>query len=186
MIKTKGSSRLTAQQRKELMVELCRALCSLTSPQEVAEALTDLLSPKETETIAKRLQIAQELIKGAGYQAIRSRWKVGFSTIARINTWLNLSGEGYKIMFSRKQKESTSPTLDERYDPHSWHNIKRRYSLNFWPQLILDEFFRQANVQEKEKITSIFEKLDLKTHTFNKRKNKELYEMFSKHSSKIT
>lgn len=82
---------------------------------------------------AKRLQIAGYLVKGDGYLLIRNELKVGFSTIARINTWLNLSGKGIKIILSRK-KESPKPISDEKkYDPFSWHNVKRRYSLYFWP-----------------------------------------------------
>ena len=71
MYYTKGSSKLTSTKRKELILNLCRALYVLKSPKEVADAITDLLTPKEVETIAKRLEIAEDLVKGIDYSTIR-------------------------------------------------------------------------------------------------------------------
>ena len=123
-------SKLTQAKRQYLILRLCQGLSVLKNPQEVAEALTDLLTPKEIETIAKRLEIAELLIKNKDYQIIRDELKVGFSTIARVNTWLNLSGEGFKIILSRRPAEAKPRKLEERFDPYSWQNIKRRYSMS--------------------------------------------------------
>lgn len=179
---TRGSSKLSSTERKELILDLCRALSTLNSSKEVAEALTDLLTPKEVETIAKRLKIAEYLVEGKDYREIREMLKVGYSTIARVNTWINLSGAGFKVMLERKKKYHSPKkkvSLEERYDPYSWHNIKKRYSLYFWPQLILEELLDQASKKEKKKMEKIFEKIDLKKRRFTSRKNKELYELFS-------
>lgn len=178
-VKTKGSSKLTPKKRKELILDLCRALVVLESPREVAEALTDLLTPKEIETVAKRLQIAEYLANGMDYHSIRDDLRVGYSTIARVNTWLNLAGEGFRIMLSRRKQSKKGPSLEERYDPYSWHNLKRRYSLYFWPQLLLEEFMKNANKKEKKKMQEVFEKLQLKRRRFSSEENKKLYEMFS-------
>lgn len=178
-MRTRGSSKLTTQERKELMLNLCRSLCVLRSPTEVADAITDLLTPKEVETVAKRLQIAEHLVNGKDYGFIRDHLKVGYSTIARVNTWLNLSGEGFKIMLSRKRKPDKKENLEERYDSYSWYNIKRRYSLYFWPELLFEEFMKRADRKEKEKMQKIFEKIDIKKRRFNSEENKKLYEMFS-------
>lgn len=179
VMQTRGSSKLTRAERKDLILDLCRAFAVLHSSQEVADALTDLFTPKEVETIAKRLKIAEYLVKGKEYQYIRDVLKVGYSTIARMNTWLNLSGAGLKIIFSRKNPPPKTVTLEERYDPYSWHNIKRRYSMAFWPQLLFEEYVKMANYKEKEKIRKIMEKLELKNRRFNSRENKKLYEIFS-------
>ena len=180
---TRGSSKLTSTKRKELILNLCRSLSVLNSPREVADAITDLLTPKEVETIAKRLQIAELLVKGSDYSAIRNELKVGFSTIARVNTWLNLSGDGFKTMMGRKKKVSSKPSEEEIYDPYSWRNIKKRYSLYFWPWMIFEEFARSADKKEKEKIKEIVDKLQLKADRFTGKTNKELYELFSSHFS---
>lgn len=181
---TRGSSKLSSKERKELFLDLCGAVASLRTPKEVADALTDLLSAKEVETIAKRLQIAAYLVEGKDYDSIRSLLKVGFSTIARVNTWLNLSGEGFKIMLSRKKKPDMGTKIEDRFDPYSWHNIKRRHSMYFWPELLLEEFIKRANQKEKEKMEKIFEKIELKKKRFTSKDNKNLYEMFSSKLSK--
>jgi len=173
------SSKLTSRKRKELILELCRGLSSLKSSEEVADALLDLLTPKEIETIAKRLQIAEYLVKGYDYISIRNDLKVGFSTIARVNTWLNLSGKGIKTILSRKKKSPKPVSDEEKYDPFSWHNVKRRYSLYFWPQLLWEGFMEIANEKEKQKITEVFDKLQIKKSQFTAEKNKELFEMFA-------
>lgn len=181
---TRGSSKLLPSRRKKLILGLCRALCVLNSPKEVAEALTDLLTAKEIETIAKRLEIAEYLVKGADYDSIRRDLKVGYSTIARINTWLNLSGEGFKLMFSRRKKAPQGISDEERYDPLSWHNIKRRYSLYFWPQLLLEELVKNADHKEKEKIFNLLDNLDIKKNQFTSKSNKQMYEMFASNFKK--
>ena len=189
-VQTRGSSRLTDQHRKELVLDLCESISSLNTPEEVGEVLTDLLTPKEIETIAKRLQIAVLLSKGEEYESIRRRLKVGFATIARVNTWLNLSGEGYRLIVSRKKKrkvvkeESKGQDLGELYNPYSWHNIKRRNTLYFLPQLLLEELMKSSSKKEKKKIFSIFDKLDLKSLEFKRENNKQFYEMFSKEDPK--
>jgi TrpR-related protein YerC/YecD len=181
---TRGGSKLSSQERKELFLDLCRAIAMLQNPKEVADALTDLLSAKEVETIGKRLQIAAYLVEGKDYQTIRSILKVGYSTIARVNTWLNLSGEGFKIMLSRKKKPKKDINIEDRFDPYSWHNIKRRYSMYFWPELLFEEFMKRADKKEKEKMHKIFEKMDLKKRRFSGEENKKLYDMFSSEFSK--
>ncbi len=172
-------SRLTGHERQEIMIGLCQALCVLNTPDEIAKALTDLLTPNEVEAIAKRLQIAEMLVQGGDYREIRGKLKVGFSTIARVNTWLNLSGEGYKLMLTRRKKSPRPVKDEEKYDPYSWHNIKRRYSLYFWPQLLLEKLWESSNKQEKEKITKALGQLQVKKHTFTATNNKQLYEQFS-------
>lgn len=181
MIRTRGSSRLSPRKRKELIVGLCRAFSVLKSPDEVAEAFTDLLTPKEIETIAKRLQIAEYLIEGKDYETIRKELRVGYSTISRVNTWVNLSNEGFRIMFSRRKVSPKKKVLSEAdiYDPYSWYNIKRRYHLNFWPMLVLQEFLRIADKNEKQKVFKIYDKLELKGRHFSATTNKKLFEMFS-------
>lgn len=178
VMRTRGSSRLTPSKRKELILNLCRGLAVLNSPSEVADALIDLLTPKEIETIGKRLQIAEYLVTGKDYEFIRSALSVGYSTIARVNTWLNLSGEGFKIMLSRKKPVKKEENVEERFDPYGWGNIKRRYSLYFWPQLLLEEFLKRADKKEQGKIKEIFDKLEIKSSRFTSEENRKLYEMF--------
>ena len=174
-------SKLNSNQRKDLILDLCRALSTLKTPEEVADALLDLLTPKEIETIAKRLEIADLLLEGIEYQNIRDLLKVGYSTIARVNTWLNLSGKGYKLMLSRKKNVMMNVSDEEKYDPFSWHNVKRRYSLYFWPQLLIEELMKHSDKKQTKKIQDIFERLNIKKRQFSNKKNKELFDLYSGH-----
>jgi len=177
-MRTKGSSKLTPTKRKKLILNLCRSLVVLKSSLEVADALTDLLTPKEIETISKRLMIAELLVKGRGYEHIREELKVGYSTIARVNDWLNLSGKGYKIMMTRKMKINEDDE-EEIHDPYSWKNYKRRHSLYFWPGLLLEELLNKSNKKEREKIMEVLETMEVKRKNFSSKRNKELYEKFT-------
>lgn len=177
-MQTRGSSKLGSSQRKELMVDLCRSIAALRTPEEVGEALTDLLTPKEVETVGKRLQIADYLVRGREYEFIREELKVGNSTIARVNTWLNLSGQGFKMMLERRKVKRKTST-ENIYDPYSWHNIKRRYSLYFWPQLLFEEFMKGANSEEKRKMEDLFNKMESKRKQFTAQENRRLYDTFS-------
>ncbi|MBI3385437.1 hypothetical protein HY030_04560 [Candidatus Gottesmanbacteria bacterium] len=167
--------------RKELMIALCCAIATLNKPDEVAEFLLDFLSPKENEMIAKRLRIAELLVRGNNYESIRIDVGAGYSTIARVNTWLNLSGKGLKLVLERKKSEPKEATIEEKYDPYSWHNAKRRLSIYFWPELLIEELLKTSNNLEKEKIKNIFEKLNLKSKTFDRSRNKDFYLNFRKH-----
>lgn len=180
VVKYMKISKLSKEQRQRLILSLCRALAVLKNPQEVAEALTDLLTPKEIETIAKRLAIAERLVKNQDYEEIRNELKVGYSTIARVNTWLNLSGQGFRMMIERRGRSQAKPSLEERYDPLSWHNIKRRYSMYYWPQLLLQQLIESADRKQKQKIKEVMDKLEIKKEHFSSKRNKQLYEMMEK------
>ncbi|MBI3980705.1 hypothetical protein HY345_01785 [Candidatus Microgenomates bacterium] len=171
-------SKLSPSKRKELMVALCRALATLNKPKEVAEFLLDFLSPKENEMVAKRLRIAELLTQGWNYGSIKNEVGVGNSTIAKVGTWLNLSGKGLRLVLQRKTKEQKEVSPDEKYDPLSWYSYKHRYTLQFWPELLLEELIKQTNEIEKNKIKTIFEKLDIKRRSFSKEANKKLYDQF--------
>src|SRR5437879_3204756 len=133
MAKFERIPKLNKRHRQQLILALCQAFAAIQKPEEAAKFLTDLLTLQEVEMLAKRLQIAKLLIDGLSYQDIRGELKVGSATIARVNTWLNLQGEGFKLILSRtKQKKKIyEHSLEEIYDPYSWYNVKRRYTKSF-------------------------------------------------------
>ncbi len=168
MAKFSKVSKLTKKYRQELILALCHAIAEMKKPEESAKLLTDLLSPQELEMIAKRLEIAKLLIEGNNYENIQSRLKVSPVTIARINTWLNLSGEGFKLAFERKMKPISQPSIDEMYDPQSWYNFKRRYSLYFGMELFLEELLKKSDTRQKDKIFTILHSIENKSEILKK------------------
>lgn len=170
-------NRLTKSEKQRLLIALCQAVSSVKDSKEAAQVLTDLLTPSEIEMVAKRLEIAKLLIQGKTYDQIRTKINAGYSTIGRINTWLNLAGEGFKIAVSRMKKEEKQPTYEEKIDPFSWHNIGRRYPTRIWPLLAIEEFFKIAKRNEKSKLLSILQSMEGKRMT--RGENKQYFESFN-------
>lgn len=177
MAKFVNPPRLSEKERQNLMIYLCHALSSLKNPEEAAQFLTDLISPQETEMLAKRLKIAALLVEGKKYDEIRTELKVSHATIARVNVWLNLSGEGFRTVIRR-----TEPIEDKREDPQklygtfSWKNISRRYH---WPNTILEEILEQSDKKHRRKILAVLDGMETKSRLL-KDINKDLYEIYSK------
>lgn len=169
MAKFSRIPKLSKKERQELLIALCEALSSIKNKEEAAKFLADLLSPQELEMIAKRLEIARLLIDGETYEVISGKLKVGFSTIARVNAWLTLSGEGFRLIIKRnpKRKEKNSEEKwNEENDPYSLYNIKRRYSMYFLPELIIDEIMKRSNAKQKNQLVSILQSMDSKSEIF--------------------
>lgn len=176
MAKFSRIPKLSKKERQRLLFFFCEALSSIKNKEEAAQFLADLLSPQELEMLAKRLEIAKLLIKGDTYSAIRDKLKASFNTIARVNAWLSLSGSGFKLVLKRvkEPKEKTiDEIMDEKYDPYSWYNIKRRYSMYFLPELIIDELIKRSTEREKKKLVSILDSMETKPELF-----KEVNERF--------
>lgn len=171
-------NKLLKSEKQRLLIALCQAVSSVKNSEEAAQVLTDLLTPSEIEMVAKRLEIAKLLIQGKTYDQIRTRINAGYSTIGRINTWLNLAGEGFKIAVSRMKSEQKQPTMDEKLDPFSWHNIGRRYPARIWPLMAIEEFLKIAKGNEKSKLLTILQSMEGKRIT--KGENKEYFESFNK------
>lgn len=183
MAKFSRIPKLSKKHRQELMLALCQAIAEMKKPEEAAKLLVDLLSPQEVEMVAKRLEIARLLSGGNNYEIIQDKLKVSPVTIARINTWLNLSGEGFKLAFTRRRKIPAGPTIEERYDPFSWYNFKRRYSMYFGLELFIEELIKQSNKNQKEKIFTILHSIENKSSILKKTTTK-IQEQFLKNKVK--
>jgi len=159
----------TKKERQELLIALCEALTSLHKKEEAAQFLADLLSPQGLEMLAKRLGIAKLLIAGDTYDTIRAKLKVSHNTIAKVNAWLTLSGSGFRLVIERTRKRGKKiheNTFEEKYDTQSWYNIKRRYSLHFLPELIIEEIIKRSDEKERGKLGSILSSIEGKPEIF--------------------
>ncbi|HIE41126.1 MAG TPA: hypothetical protein EYP80_00520 [Candidatus Aenigmarchaeota archaeon] len=137
-------------------------MITLKNPQEAAQFIKDLISPQELEMLAKRLRVAKLLLRGVKYQTIRKTLKVGNSTLARISTWLSVSGEGFRLVHNRTKDRNISRIKSQKekvVDYFSWQSIKRRYPQYFWPELLLKEIVKSANQREKERLRKILQTL---------------------------
>src|SRR3989344_4793003 len=124
--------KLSKQEQTDLFIKLSKALSLLHSSEEMAHLLKDLLSEAEVLMLARRLQIAELLLEGLTFDEIRKNIKAGPNTIAKIQTWLELHGEGYRTVAKRNSKKDSN----SRESSKSFGKLKRKYPMYFWPELI--------------------------------------------------
>ena len=75
---------------------LTKAFLKLKTEQEVANFLRDLLTIKEIEEFANRLEMARLLKQGMSYKAIAKKLQVSTTTVTRVAHWLFRGCGGYE------------------------------------------------------------------------------------------
>lgn len=150
--------KLPKNQEEDLFVSLCRAAASVNDPVEASHLIKDLLTDCETRNISKRLEIARLLMDGLGYDEIAQILKVSHPTIAKVSLWLQISGEGFRLVLQRTKDRPKVKVAKE-----SWGYLKRRYPQYFWPQVLLEELVTSANRKELERIKQVMGKLKEKS-----------------------
>jgi len=80
--------------KKEIL--LSKAFLKLKTEQEVANFLRDLLTIKEIEEFANRLEMASLLKQGMSYKRIAEKLKVSTTTVTRVSHWLFRGCGGYQ------------------------------------------------------------------------------------------
>ncbi|MEK7597382.1 MAG: YerC/YecD family TrpR-related protein [Patescibacteria group bacterium] len=75
---------------------LARAFLKLKTEQESLNFLRDLLTIKEIEEFANRLEMARLLKQGMSYKAIAKKLKVSTTTVTRVAHWLFRGCGGYQ------------------------------------------------------------------------------------------
>lgn len=149
------TARLSPEKRTQLIYSFCRAIHSLKTDSEIAKFITDLLSPQEAEMLAKRLQIAELLLKGYDYKLIKDKLRVGNSTISRISTWLSFSGDGFKLVASRNPDNSNKNTKNQ-------NPIKLKYSQYYLPERIINQIINNIDQKNKQKVLTILQSMVIK------------------------
>lgn len=79
---------------------LSSAFLKLKTEQEVANFLRDLLTVKEFEEFANRLEMAKLLKQGLSYKRIAKKLKVSTTTVTRTAHWLFRGCGGYDKILS--------------------------------------------------------------------------------------
>jgi TrpR-related protein YerC/YecD len=94
-------------QTKEIK-ELCEAVASLRTPQEVSRFLRDLCTRSELEAMAHRWQVAQLLEDGLPYLEISRRTHASTTTVTRVAHWLRYGEDGYRLVLDRKKRRKAT------------------------------------------------------------------------------
>lgn len=158
MNKYSNIKKLSKKEQNVLFISFSKALLSIKNSGEAANFIRDLFSEQEILMLARRLQIAQLLQEGLTYVQIRKIMKVSQTTIAKIQTWLRLYGDGYKAVLRRTKKK----TSKNEYGL-SWQQLKKRYPMYFWPELLLNEIIKHAGKKEKQRLLRVINGMKEKT-----------------------
>ncbi|MFA6184348.1 MAG: YerC/YecD family TrpR-related protein [Parcubacteria group bacterium] len=160
----------------KMFYKLCLAVSKIKKPEEIAGFLSDLLTVNEVKMISKRLKIAEMILDGFSYEEIKDELKVGDGTIARVREWLNISGEGYrKAVEITKGKDIVK---EDDYFKRNFSNIKKKYPMYYWPEIVLENIIKNSNKKQREEIRKVVEqmnKMKEKTDLYKKLKRMTKY-----------
>jgi TrpR-related protein YerC/YecD len=80
---------------------LIQAILALKTDNEARRFLRDLMTKKEIEEFAKRLQAAEMLTEKSPYSVIENETGLSSTTVARVAKWLNGKGGGYRTIIGK-------------------------------------------------------------------------------------
>jgi len=143
-----------------MLYQLCCAISGMDTPEDAAELLQDLLSPQESEMLAKRLKIAEYLSKEISYEEIKDKLGAGYGTISRVQEWLMVSGNGYRKAISRMKKITIEEKNTIIQEDESAFSLKKKYPLYYWPEIVFENIVKTMNLKQKDKIRRVVAKLD--------------------------
>ena len=155
MAKFTPYQKLSKEVRQKALLELCQAMVTVKKLPDAAKVLADLLSEQEIDMVAKRLQVAKLLLQKKRYHEIQRDLKVSEHTIARVNSWLQQGGAGFRIVVENG-KDVTIPAWKpwKMAAGDSWAALKRKFPLYYWPQLLLEDIVRTANNNQRKRLLS--------------------------------
>lgn len=175
MAKFPRKAKLDKPQTQDLIIDFCQAVALTKSSTEAAQLLTDLLGKQELEMLARRLKIAELLLEEYTYEQIRKVLKVSQATIARVQTWLQTSGDGYRLIIQRTKGLSQSRYENEK--PFRLSGIKKKYPLYYWPQIVLEYWVKNSSRKHKEQMLKLLDRVNDKPKIY-----KELESLLKKNS----
>ena len=84
--------------------KLYKAILSLKNIDECEAFFDDLCTIQETESLAQRLEVAQNLKEGKSYIDINKITGASTATICRVSKCLNYGNGGYETVLERLEK----------------------------------------------------------------------------------
>jgi TrpR-related protein YerC/YecD len=124
-------NQLTDFEKKKYLGDFYTMVASLRSREEVKMFFKDILTLSEVVMVSRRLQIAQMLLEGEGYEEIKRKLKTSFDTIGQVDKWLSSGFGGYRRIIERHNKKQLK--RHEKYGniPFSLEHIRKKYPLHF-------------------------------------------------------
>jgi TrpR-related protein YerC/YecD len=88
--------------------QLCEAMRSMRSVDELERFLRDLCTVGELETLSHRWQVAQYLDEGLPYHEVAQRTGASTTTVTRVAQWLKRGEGGYRLALDRLYRRRPS------------------------------------------------------------------------------
>ena len=88
--------------------DLCRAVASLRSVEEIGRFLRDLCTLSELEAMAHRWKVARLLDQGLPYLEVAERTGASTTTVTRVAQWLRNGEGGYRAALDRTKRAGRS------------------------------------------------------------------------------
>lgn len=160
--------------KDDITFDLINAFGLVKNPIEAAMLLQDLLTKKELDNLAKRLQIAKLLLNGETHEEITEKLHCGFGLIARVGTWLKEGGDGLRRIIRRLPKRKEYP--ENKFSP-----LPAEYRM---PQLVWKYIRLYRAYNEEAKIKKFLE--DVEDKALIDKQLKESFDDFyrTKHQNK--
>jgi TrpR-related protein YerC/YecD len=152
------SRKLSKEEVGKFFYKLCLAIAEMKNVQEAANFLRDLLSFQEAEMIAKRLKIAELLIEGNTYEDIRKEVKSSYGTIARVQEWMKVSGDGFHLAIAKTKRKDIKN--EKEYPTMEMNALKKKYPMYYWPEIVLEGILETASYRQKQKLRKVVSQMD--------------------------
>lgn len=131
-------NQLSREERIRFLGDFYSMVATLKNREEVKTFLKDLLTLSESVMLARRLQIAKMLLAGKTHEQVREELKVGYSTIAGVQRWLQAGFGGYEKALNRyaiiekNRKKFKEEKIGKKYStPFSFDWMRHKYPLHF-------------------------------------------------------
>ena len=95
---------MTEKWKDKLTDQLCRALLSLETPDEVYCFLEDVATIGEIRALAQRLEVARLLSEAYTYPQIAQQTGASTATISRVKKFVEYGSDGYRDVLAKLEK----------------------------------------------------------------------------------
>ncbi len=130
MPKVKVSS-IPKKERMKVVGDFFDVVHGLKTKSDTIDFLVGLLTSSESLMLARRIQVARQLIKGKTYDEIRKKIKVSYQTINGVEQWMNARDGAYKKILlkwmKREQEKIQRTTRGSKSSRRSYGNLLDRY-----------------------------------------------------------
>ncbi|MFA5621850.1 MAG: YerC/YecD family TrpR-related protein [Thermovirgaceae bacterium] len=92
--------------KDRLTDQLCEAILSLETVDDVYRFLEDIATIGEIRALAQRLEVSKLLSEGFTYPQIAQQTGASTATISRVKKFLEYGADGYKLVLERLKKKS--------------------------------------------------------------------------------